>query len=306
MENRPFRVLEWYCGIGGCAAALPPQAEVAAAVDIDRQALSVYRLNFRHPTWTRTIESLPDEAVAEWEADLWWLSPPCQPYTRRGRQRDDEDPRAASMLRMIARIERTRPRHLALENVPQFQDSRTCRRLRRVLERSGYQVVAGTLCPTELGVPNRRRRFYLVASQGPLQPWPVRMDRRRVLQEILDPAPDESLWVSPRLEAAYRGALDVVDPADRSACSACFTSAYGRSPIRSGSYVRTPAGLRRFAPAEILRLLGFPASFRLPRELSRRRAWSLVGNSLSVPAVRTVLRAIPEFCRVDVRNPVST
>ena len=32
----------------------------------------------------------------------------------------------------------------------------------------------------------------------------------------------------------------------------CFTSAYGRSPVRSGSYVSVEGGLRRFSPAEII------------------------------------------------------
>jgi hypothetical protein len=46
---------------------------------------------------------------------------------------------------------------------------------------------------------------------------------------------------------------------------------------------------------EILRLLGFPPDFGLPPELSTQVAWRLVGNSLSVPAVRYVLSAIPEL-----------
>jgi site-specific DNA-cytosine methylase len=304
--QQPFRVLEWYCGIGGCAAALPAHAQVTAAVDIDRQALAVYRLNFGHPAWARTIESLPAEVVADWDADLWWLSPPCQPYTRRGLGRDERDRRAASLLSMISRIEQFRPRYVALENVPQFEHSRTCARLLRVLDGAGYRTVRGLLCPTELGIPNRRRRFYLVASREQhLGGWTVRTGGRSTLQAFLDPSPDSSLWIGPELESAYGEAIDVVDLADTSGCSACFTSAYGRSPIRSGSYLRTPTGLRRFAPDEVLRLLGFPASFRLPADLSRRRAWSLAGNSLSVPAVRAVLQCIPELARHASTCPVS-
>ena len=45
-----LRVLELYCGIGGCAAALGDGAEIVAAVDVNRVALGVYRHNFSHPT----------------------------------------------------------------------------------------------------------------------------------------------------------------------------------------------------------------------------------------------------------------
>jgi site-specific DNA-cytosine methylase len=90
-----------------------------------------------------------------------------------------------------------------------------------------------------------------------------------------------------------------VDAEDRSAETHCFTSAYGRSVVRSGSYLRTRAGVRRFSPHEIVRLLGFPEQYQLPEDWPARRLWPLVGNSLSVAAVRYVLRAIPELAGME-------
>jgi hypothetical protein len=116
-----------------------------------------------------------------------------------------------------------------------------------------------------------------------------------LLRTFLDPAASPSLRVDPGLVRRYRHAMDIVDPEDPAAVTACFTSAYGHSPVRSGSYLQTPSGLRRFSPAEILRLLGFPATFTLPPKLPLAAAWRLVGNSLSIPAVRHVLSAIPEL-----------
>jgi hypothetical protein len=103
----------------------------------------------------------------------------------------------------------------------------------------------------------------------------------------------------------YRGALDVKDPDNQEAIAACFTSSYGKSIVRSGSYLVTGAGTRRFTPREILRLLGFPEHYRLPPNLSLRRGWSLAGNSLSV-AVRQMLSVLPSLRRdreTAVRSP---
>jgi len=120
--------------------------------------------------------------------------------------------------------------------------------------------------------------------------------RRGTLRPYLDPEPDPSLTKDPDILRRYRHALDVVRPDEPGAVTACFTAAYGRSPVRSGSYLEQEDGrLRRFSPAEILRLLGFPATYRLPPDLPPEKAWPLVGNSLSVPAVRRVLSAIPEL-----------
>ncbi len=272
------------------------------AIDIHRGALGVYSANFPHPLAARTIESVSAAELAEIGADLWWMSPPCQPFTRRGRQRDDEDPRSWALLALLQRIGEVRPTFLALENVPGFEGSRTHGQLREVLAAAGYEVSERLLCPSSLGLPNRRLRFYLVASrrgfagQAPAAPSPVPL--RSCLEWLPEEEAPAALTLDPALADRYRQAIDVVDAGDPAALSACFTSAYGRSPVRSGSYLRTEGGrtapgLRRFSPREILNLLGFPAHYRLPQTLPLAHAWRLVGNSLSVPAVREVLRALP-------------
>jgi site-specific DNA-cytosine methylase len=287
-------VLELFCGIGGCAAALDGRADVVAAVDQNRLALQAYALNFPHPTFPLAIEAVPPRVWRTWAADLWWMSPPCPPYTRRGLGRDLDDPRARSLLSVVERIGDVQPRFVALENVPGFDGSRAHERLREVLDRCGYHVRETLLCPTELGLPNLRRRFYLVAGLAPPMPWPAREAPAVPLASVLDEAPDASLWCAPTLAARYAGSLDIVDASAPGARAACFTSAYGRSIVRSGSYLATPAGLRRFSPAEVLRLLDFPRSYQLPASWTARTAWPLVGNSVSVRAVRWVLSAVAD------------
>ena len=288
-----LRVLELFCGIGGAAASLPPEAHVALAVDINTVALGVYRHNFPHAARAAAIESLSDELLARLDADLWWLSPPCQPFTRRGLQRDDRDPRCQALLALLPKIERHLPRFLALENVPGFAGSRTHGLLCEALARAGYDVAEELLCPSELGWPTRRRRLYLVASRAGLGARPAQVGPRVPLAACLEHSPTEppppELLLGPEIERHYRHALHVVDADDPEALTACFTSAYGRSPVRSGSYLPTPFGLRRFSPREILRCLGFPPGFNLPTHLATRQAWPLVGNSLAVPAVQAVL-----------------
>lgn len=302
--SEPLRALELYCGIGGFAAALETidgvATEVVTAVDIHRGALEVYGCNFRHPTRVAHIDSLPPATLRSLDASLWWMSPPCQPFTRRGLQRDTEDPRAQGFLRLVETLGRVRPRYVAMENVPGFQGSRTHARLREVLDDAGYRVREHLLCPTELGLPNRRRRFYLTAARGPTssspRPFPLPSPELRPLGELLDTDPEPGLEADPELLHRYRHAIDVVDADDPAALTATFTSAYGRSPVRSGSFLRQRDGsIRHFSPREILRLLGFPETYRLPSDLPRNRVWRLVGNSLSLPPVRAALRAgLPE------------
>jgi DNA (cytosine-5)-methyltransferase 1/tRNA (cytosine38-C5)-methyltransferase len=297
----PLKVLELFCGIGGAAAALAPAAaRVVGAIDLNHLALEAYRANFPHPVRTANLESLEPQELAAFEADLWWMSPPCQPFTGRGRRRDDEDPRSRPLLHLVEAFETVRPAHVALENVPGFQASRTRQRLVDALGRQGYQLRETLLCPTRLGLPNRRLRYYLLASREPLAEIAEETLPLRPLAEFLDPDADsDQLRVEPTLSRRYRSALHRVDAEDAGAVTACFTAAYGHSPVRSGSYLQWKEELRYFSPDEILRLLGFPSSFRWPSSLTQQQRWRLAGNSLSVPAVRQILTGIPALAGLE-------
>ena len=203
-------------------------------------------------------------------------------------QLDVDDPRCRSFLHLLELFDEVRPWALALENVPAFAGSRAYRRLRQLLERQGYNLWEGELCPTELGVPNRRRRFYFVACLADIPPPTSPLVIGRSLAEYMESDVDREFFVEPGLLRQYEGAIHLVDGSDPTACTNCFTAAYGRSPVRSGSMVQCAGGVRRFTPTEVLRLLGFAESYVLVDERPLT-GWALAGNSLSVNAVREVL-----------------
>lgn len=304
MTFRP-KVLELYCGIGGCAAALGERAEVVAALDINPIALDVYRHNFDHPAEARNLDFVSAERLAAFNADIWWASPPCQPFTRRGRRLGLADPRAATLITLLRRLKTVKPRFFAMENVEGFQDSDAHELLLQTFHEGGYKHVREfLLCPSQLGVPNRRPRYYTVAGRESLGAESMPRRRLRTLRDLLQssrPTPEDeiALRLTPEHLGKYRGAMHGVRLDDDRAVTQCFTSAYGRSHVRSGSFVITGpdahelADGRRFSPREILRLLGFPPLFNLPPNLPTANAFRLVGNSLSLEPVRLVLSNIP-------------
>ncbi|MCA9134081.1 MAG: DNA cytosine methyltransferase, partial [Planctomycetales bacterium] len=317
--DSPWRVLELFAGIGGLAHAWP-EVKVVAALDINTQAASVYRRSLSHPYQVREIESLSDELLGHYAANLWWLSPPCQPFTRRGQQRDVADRRTRGLQRIVEAIAACRPQAIGLENVVGFLGSRASERLLQCLADCGYQVAIRELCPSHLGWPNRRPRVYLLAARERLRPWRAvpRYDCR--LQDLLSPAaavepaaqhrPGESngtgdttgdstgdstggtteqeLWLPTQYVEKYWSALDRIEVLSDDACTACFAASYGKTLLHAGSYLRVGNRYRRFSPREVARLLGFPDSLDLAG-VPTRAAWKLLGNSLSLPAVRYVL-----------------
>lgn len=288
-----LRILELFAGVGGCAAAAPDGTELVAAVDQSRLAQTVHQLNASHRFVCRNLESIPSFELAAFRAHLWWCSPPCQPFTIKGRQRDLDDPRCTGLLALTRHVQAVHPPLLVLENVEGFAGTHAHALFLQALKDYPH-VQMLRLCPTQWGIPNRRPRLYITASHSPWNPLTI-PDRPPLqpLHTFLDP-PHQRLNLPTEWITRYGRFLPAVDPRDPRAVTRCFTASYGRSPFRSGSYVRRQTGdLRFFSPREMARLLGFPDTFRFPASTEPRILWRLLGNSLSIPVIRAILDAAP-------------
>jgi site-specific DNA-cytosine methylase len=296
------QVLELFAGIGGVATALGCQ-RIAASLDISTDAKLVYGANFQTPYFVREIDSVSDLQLSQWSSHFWWMSPPCQPYSRRGNQRDRGDRRAFALQRVLDGIRFCRPPSLGLENVQGFEGSQAHSRLIQCLDELGYCRQSIRLCPTEMGWPNRRPRYYLIASHRQLAPWKPLPQYRISWEDFLLPisggSENEHLWISDSAISKFECALDLMMPGFERA-TACFAGSYGKTWLHAGSYLSTDCGVRRFAPREVARFLGFPDSFALPAlsasvSQSDRKLWKLLGNSLSIPCTTYVMQhALPE------------
>jgi DNA (cytosine-5)-methyltransferase 1/tRNA (cytosine38-C5)-methyltransferase len=230
------------------------------------------------------LVSVKPDRLARFGAELWWMSPPCQPVTIRGARKDVEERRCESFLHLLNVLETTPPNRVVVENVPGFEGSIAHARLRHALRH--FVLTEVEWCPTMLGLPVQRRRFYLVATPDPVA-LPIFEQPRRALADFVEPDPPAHTTLDPVFWDRFGGALQIVDADDEQSVACCFTGAYGKSPVYAGSYLRQNGVVRRFSPTEIARLHGFPSDFVLPDD--PRRAYKLLGNSLTVDLVREVL-----------------
>ena len=105
------------------------QVRVAAAFEISEQCNRVYAHNFGDAPRTQSIEHVDAALLDSLGADTWLMSPPCQPYTSQGLQKDDADPRARALLHLARVLPQMRhpPGAILLENVNNFQRSQSHR-----------------------------------------------------------------------------------------------------------------------------------------------------------------------------------
>jgi site-specific DNA-cytosine methylase len=204
-----------------------------------------------------------------------------------GNRLDLEDPRSRAFRSLMAALAEAPPEHLVLESVEGFLGSGAHGLLTRVLEDGGYHRREFRLCPTAFGLPNLRPRVFVAASRRPLLTPPRPEGAPGPVGDFLDPVEDPTLYLDGEALRHWAG-LDLVRPEDRR--TACFIGGYGRRYLGSGSFLATPEGVRRFSPAEVARLMGLPDTLRFPAGLALETRYKLLGNGLSQPVARWVLR----------------
>lgn len=182
------RIVDLFSGCGAmtlgvveACRALGLQGKPILAVDLNQKALEVYSRNFpTATTYAGSIESLLDselgappsdaEKALQEELDHIHIAlggPPCQGHSDLNNHTRRRDPRNALYAKMARFAEVVGPDHIIIENVPGVVHDRSgvAHETRLALQRLGYHVTTGVIRADEIGVPQRRRRFFTVASK---------------------------------------------------------------------------------------------------------------------------------------------
>ncbi len=288
--------VEFFSGIGAFAEACRGSSiHVIAAYDQNEHANKVYESNFHLRPIRRNLERLKADDVPA--ATIWWMSPPCTPFSRRGEQKDDSDPRAQALINLIELLPDCLPEHFFLENVSGFTESRVKARLVAMLQTLGYRYRSVELCSSMFGVPMRRPRHFMVASRVhepvlAIDFEPLR-DKRELKDYLTADQNDQRLVMIESELERYRPVLNIVDPSEGESYVICFTRGYYKCRKASGSLIQLPDGRVRFiSPKEILDLFGFSDQFQFPSSVNYETSWRLIGNSVDVRAIKLMLSTL--------------
>jgi tRNA (cytosine38-C5)-methyltransferase len=161
--------IEFFSGIGGYSFAVKnTNIRIVQAYDMNTVANRVYHLNHNLKPNTKAIDRLSPKDIDSYNADCWLMSPPCQPFTLNGKNLDNLDNRTKPLLNLISIIPllKRKPTFILLENVVGFKTSKTRELLLNCLFSLKYDVTEIIASPVEVGLPNNRKRYYLVARSG--------------------------------------------------------------------------------------------------------------------------------------------
>ncbi len=181
----PVRVVDLFSGCGAlslgaaeaCRAIGRPMQPVLA-VDIEAWAAATYGRNF--PGGQAVQDSVlsflepgrRDDLRALGPVDLLIGGPPCQGHSDLNNHTRRDDPKNELYNSMARYAELLEPRWVLIENVPGAQHDRSgvVQRTWAELEALGYRLEGGVLEGVEIGVAQRRRRYFMIGRKGSAPP----------------------------------------------------------------------------------------------------------------------------------------
>jgi len=170
-EDRDLRYASAFSGIGTDAIAWHSLGwECAWFAETDKFPCEVLRQRFPGVPNLGDVTKIGED---HGPVDLLVGGPPCQPFSVAGKRGGLDDPRGNMALEFIALAARLRARWFVFENVPGLLSSskgRDFARILRAVSEHGYGAFWRVLDAQNFGVPQRRRRVFLVGYLGDWRP----------------------------------------------------------------------------------------------------------------------------------------
>ncbi len=303
MEKLKF--IDLFAGIGGIRLGFETQGvECVFSSEWDKNAQDTYEANFGERPYGDITQLAPGDIP---DHDILLAGFPCQAFSICGDQKGFSDTRGTLFFNIEEVLRVKKPYAFMLENVKNLRShdkGRTFKTIVQHLENLGYFVHHTVLNSLDFGVPQKRERTIIVGFRENISfSFPKATASRAHLSDILedDSKIDKKFFVSDEIrEKRYK----MVKPGFATPSIWHENKSGNISALEYSCALRAGAsynyllinGNRRPTPRELLRIQGFPESYKITVCYTQIR--KQLGNSVSVPVIKAVakemLRSIRE------------
>ncbi len=306
-KKHDFTFIDLFAGIGGTRLGFEAVGgKCVFTSEWDIQAQKTYFANFGelpHGDITKiTEDEIPD-------FDVLLAGFPCQPFSSIGQRKGFEHKTQGTLFYDVARIiKHKRPKAFLLENVQGLlthDKGRTLSTILEVLADLDYDVQYQLINAAEFGVPQMRKRIYIVGIDRHLKNidastfvFPIgKPDSYVNIGDYLE-SDITGYEISEQLQKNYLYKLDdgrpkIIDKSTKGPAKTLVAS-YHKIQRLTGTFVKDgPTGLRLYTTNECKALMGFPKEFIVP--VSRTQMYRQFGNSVVVPVIEAIAKAIKPY-----------
>jgi DNA (cytosine-5)-methyltransferase 1 len=281
-----YTVAELFAGCGGLGLGFAAAGFRLAGYEMNSDACLSYRTNLGGHC--RKVVLTPETEIEP--ADVLVAGSPCQPFSVTGKKGGASD-RRDGFPTLLAAVKRLKPIAVVMENVPALQSAHSdyLDWLTRTLRRWGYKVQIELLNAADFGVPQNRRRLFLVASKLPFEfPTPTHAHKPNTVRDALGSMVSrkpvgaavvtEKMWKYVR---NYEDKCQCKNPRDLAIDAPARTLTCRNIAGATGDMIRLklPDGSRRrLTVGEAARLQSFPDWFRFCG--SKTSQFTQIGNAV--------------------------
>ncbi|MCU0446193.1 MAG: DNA cytosine methyltransferase [Microscillaceae bacterium] len=157
-----MRIIDLFSGCGGLSLGFQNAGfEIVASFDNWQPAIRIYEKNFYHPIVNLDLSELTNfDMFKDYKADMIIGGPPCQDFSSAGKR--NEQDRADLTIKFAEIITEVKPKYFVMENVDRITTTKTLKTTLEIFDKSGYGLSPKTLNASLCGVPQARKRFFLI------------------------------------------------------------------------------------------------------------------------------------------------
>ena len=292
-----FTFIDLFAGIGGFhTAAKKNNGKCLFASEIDKYAKEAHTANYGIEPHGDITQINANDVPTH---DLLCAGFPCQPFSIIGNLRGFDDMRGTLFFEIARILQAKKPPMIILENVKQLSThnkKQTITRILRTLKEIGYKTDWKVINALDCGVPQKRERTIIVGflDHSVKFSWPKKKTQYKPLSDLLETTIDEKYFASQRIqEKRILKHKSKHSPAIWHENKSGNVSSYPYScALRAGAsynYLLVD-GKRRLTPREMLRLQGFPETFKVVCSDSQTRKQA--GNAVPVPMIEAVIKEV--------------
>ncbi|MFC1255955.1 DNA cytosine methyltransferase [Staphylococcus xylosus] len=318
-----LKVVSLFSGIGGLDLGFIYQGfEIIWANDFDKYSVKTYQENIDSNIHEGDLNEIYHRIPKH---DVLIAGFPCQPFSTMGKQLGFDDERGTLFftIEKIIKLHKKQPKILVLENVKNLlthNNGRTYEKMKSILIELGYKVYTKVIDAKEFGIPQTRRRVFLVCFLEKVfgenidkYEFPKPKPLNNKVQDILDQKVDKKYFLSykilPTILSHGSGnyyskseiGLDIARPLTSTmhkmhrANQDNYYEDFKNRSLFQDTKEKPISSVRRLTPNECRKLQGFPSDWKYV--VSDTQLYRQFGNAVVVDVSFYIAKSINEFLK---------
>lgn len=303
-KKKKYTFIDLFAGIGGFRIAFQKNgAKCVYSSEWDENCKKTYKENF-YEIPDGDITKVDPKAIPN--HNILTGGFPCQPFSTIGKRQGFEHPTQGTLFFDVVKIlKEKKPEAFLLENVSGLKShdgGNTLKVIKDTLKKElGYQVFIKVLDAANYGVPQHRKRVYLVGFSKEATKdkkikfkFPKKNKTKVGIGKYVESLPT-GYCISKHLQETYLykvndGRPQVITKKSNIPVKT-LVATYHKIQRLTGTFVKDgDTGLRLLSENECKAIMGFPKNYKFP--VSRTQMYHQMGNSVAVPVVKKIAKLI--------------